>query len=250
MIFTIATRELRSLFLSPLAWVILAVTQLLLAWVFLNAMDVFFSLQAKLATIPNAPGVTDLVVSPLLETASILLLIISPLLTMRLLSEERRNRTLDLLIASPLSITEIVLGKYLGIVLFMLLYILMLSLMPLALETGTSLDIGKMLSGFFGLFLLLGAICAAGLYMSSLTDNPVIAAISSFGLLLLLWLMNNHGATQADASSVLNYLAITSHLSVFLRGLVRTADISYYLLFIVGFLVLTIRQLETRRLQA
>ncbi len=252
MIFTIASRELRSLFLSPLAWVILAVTQLVLAWVFLASIDTFFALQAKLATIPNAPGATDLIVAPLLETASVVLLMISPLLTMRLISEERRNQTLSLLISSPVSITEIVLGKYLGIILFMAAFVIMISSMLFALQMGTSLDIGKTLSGLLGLFLLLAAICAAGLYMSSLTDSPMIAAISTFGLLLMLWIMNNHGASiSSDKSeSVLNYLAITSHFSVLLRGILRTTDIAYYLLFIITFLTMTIRQMETRRLQS
>lgn len=251
MILTIALRELKSLFLSPLAWVLLAITQIILAWIFFASIDVFFTLQSELATIPNAPGVTDLIVSPLLETASIILLMITPLLTMRVLSEEQRNRTLTLLTSSPVSIYEIILGKYLGILAFMLVFILMISAMPVSLYMGTSLDTGKTLSGLLGLFLLLSAICAAGLYMSSLTDNPVVAAVSTFGLLLLLWIMDNNGSGRADsAGSVLYYLSLTSHFSSLLRGILRSADIAYYLLFILFFLGLSIRQMETRRLQS
>ncbi len=250
MIFSIATRELRNLFLSPLAWVILAITQIILSWVFFSSIDVFFSLQAELATIPNAPGATDLIVAPLLETASVVLLMITPLLTMRLISEEQRNKTLTLLISSPVTIYEIVLGKYLGIVFFILIFIFMLSWMPLSLLLGTDLDLGKTFSGLLGLLLLLSALCSAGLYMSSLTDNPTIAAISSFGLLLLLWIMNSNAAEADGASSALNYLSLTTHFTPLLRGILNTADIAYYLLFIIAFLVLTIRQMETRRLQA
>ncbi len=252
MIFSIALRELRALFLSPLAWVILAVTQVILAWVFFSSIDVFFSLQAELAGIPNAPGVTDLVVAPLLETASVILLMIMPLLTMKLISEERRNKTISLLVSSPLNIYEIVLGKYLGISLFVLIFLIMLSAMPLSLMMGTELDLGKTFSGLFGLLLLISAIAAAGLYMSALTDNPTIAAISTFGLLLLLWIMNNNAADSSvkEASSVLSYLSLTSHFSPLLRGVLNSSDIIYFLLFISSFLTLTIRQLETRRLQS
>lgn len=252
MIFNIASRELRNLFLSPLAWIILAVTQVILAWVFFTSIDVFFNLQAELATIPNAPGATDLIIAPLLETASVLLLMITPLLTMKLISEEQRNKTLSLLISSPINIYEIVLGKFLGIVFFMMIFILMISTMPFSLMLGTDIDMGKTLSGLLGLLLLLCSISAAGLYMSSLTDNPTIAAISTFGLLLLLWIMNNKASVTEtpEASSVLNYLSLTSHFSNLLRGVLQSADIAYFILFIAGFLVLTIRQMETRRLQA
>ena len=249
MIFTLARRELRSLFLSPLAWVILAVAQIILSWVFFSSIDVFFKLQPELANPPGAPGATDLIVAPLLETASIILLMISPLLTMRLISEEQRTKTLTLLVSSPLGITEIILGKYLGIITFMFIFVCLLSLMPLSLLLGTQLDLGKTLSGLFGLYLLLCAISAAGLYMSSLTDNPMIAAISTFGLLLLLWIMDTQ-AGGADGDNIFSYLSLTSHFSSLLRGLLRSVDISYFLLFITTFLVLAIRQMETRRLQS
>jgi len=250
MIFSIATRELRNLFLSPLAWIILAITQVILAWVFFSSIDVFFSLQAELATVANAPGATDLIIAPLLETASVLLLMITPLLTMKLISEEQRNKTLSLLISSPINISEIVLGKFLGIVFFMMIFIFMISAMPFSLMMGTDIDIGKTLSGLLGLLLLLCSISAAGLYMSSLTDNPTIAAISTFGLLLLLWIMNNNATETPEATSILNYLSLTSHFANLLRGVLQSADIAYFILFIAGFLILTIRQMETQRLQA
>ncbi len=249
MILTIAKREFRSMFLSPLAWVLLAVIQFVLAWSFFTSIEVFFSIQKDLTTMANAPGVTDLVISPLFEVASIILLMITPLLTMRLISEEKRNRTISLLLSSPVSISEIVIGKYLGLLFFILVLLFLILLMPLSLTMGTTLDFEKLFSGALGLFLMLAAFSAAGLYMSSLTDNPVIAAISTFGLLLLLWIINaNNPAT--DGSSVLSYLSMHTHFSSLLRGIVNTRDIAYFFLFIGGFLVLAIRQLETQRLQS
>ena len=246
MIISIALRELRSMFLSPLAWTVLAVIQLVLAWSFFTQVDFFFNIQSQLATLPNAPGVTDLVVMPTFEVASIILLMVTPLLTMRLISEERRNGSIALLLSSPISMTEIVLGKFTGIVLFMLIFITMISLMPLSLLMGTELDLGKLAAGMFALMLLLSAFSAAGLYLSSLTSNPVVAAISSFGLLLLLWIINSN---TGDASNTLDQLSLLDHFAPMLRGLIDTADIAYFVLFIATFLLLTIRQLDSQRLQ-
>ena len=250
MILTIAKREFFSMFLSPLAWVILAVVQVILAWSFFSSVDVFFSIQADLTTIKNAPGVTDLVASPLFEVTSIVLLMITPLLTMRLISEEKRNKTMSLLLSAPISISEIVLGKYLGLLFFFITLLFMITLMPLSLSIGTELDFAKIFSGVLGLFLVLSAFGAAGLYMSSLTENPMIAAISTFGLLLLLWIINVNSASTSGDTNVLGYLSLQTHFTALLRGILNTRDIAYFLLFIFSFIVLAIRQLETQRLQS
>lgn len=248
MIASIAFRELRSLFLSPLAWTVLAVVQFILAWIFFAQMDSFFQIQPQLQNLKSAPGVTDLVVAPLFNVTSIVLLMVTPLLTMRLVSEERRSGTLQLLMSSPVSMTQIVLGKYLGMILFFSLFIMQISLMPLSLLMGTELDLGKLAAGLLGLFLLLAAFAAAGLYLSTLTDNPIVAAVSTFGLLLLLWIISAN--TQGETSeSVFNYLSLIQHNTPMLRGLVNSMDVIYFILFIVTFIVLSIRQLDSYRLQ-
>jgi ABC-2 type transport system permease protein len=249
MILVIAKREFYNMFFSPLAWVILAVIQIILAWSFFTSVDYFFSIQSELTTIKNAPGVTDLIATPLFEVASIILLMVMPLLTMRLISEERRNKTISLLLSSPVSISEIIIGKYLGLLFFIITILLLITLMPLSLTIGTELDLTKIVSGVIGLFLMLAAFSAAGLYMSTLTDNPMIAAISTFGLLIFLWLLNN-STTSDGGSNVLNYLSLQTHFAPLLRGILNTRDIAYFLLFITGFIVLAIRQLETQRLQS
>ena len=248
MIFTIARKEYRSMFLSPLAWVILAVIQIILAWSFFTSIDVFFNIQSELSTMPNAPGVTDLIISPLFEVASFVLLMITPLLTMRLISEEKRNATMSLLLSAPVSISEIVIGKYLGLLFFIGTILTLVIFMPLSLSVGTELDFAKFFSGALGLLLIVAAFSAAGIYMSSLTENPLVAAISTFGLLLLLWMINVNSATAGD--SALNYLSLHTHFTAMLRGILNTRDIAYFLLFIFGFIALTIRQLETQRLQS
>ncbi len=251
MIFTIAGRELRGLFLSPLGWSILAVVQLILAYMFLAQIDFFMQLQPRLPTLPGAPGITEIVAVPLLGNAAMILLLIVPLITMRLISDERRNQTLPLLFAAPISMSTIVLGKFVGVMTFLLIMLLMILMMPLTLLLGSSLDFGLLAAATLGLFLLLASFAAVGLFMSSLTAQPTIAAVSTFGVLLLLWILDwagNH-ADGGSGSDVLAYLSILRHYEALLKGVFNSADVIYYLLFITIFLVLSIRRLDAERTQ-
>jgi ABC-2 type transport system permease protein len=248
MIAHIAARELKALFLSPLAWSILAVVQFILAYLFLAQIDTYMMFAPQLAGRDDAPGVTDIIVAPLFGNAAVILLLVAPLITMRVFSEERRNRTLSLLISAPVSMTEIVLGKYLGILGFFLAMLGLLAAMALSLSFGTELDLGKVASGLFGLTLLIGAFSAAGMYMSSLTEQPTIAAVSSFGLLLLLWIINWAGSSGEQVSGLFGYLSLVRHYESLLKGLFNSTDVIYYLLFILTFLVLSIQRLDANRL--
>lgn len=248
MIFTLAMRDLRSLFLSPIGWVFLAVTQAILAYFFLIYLDAFVKLQPQLAGLANSPGITNIVVAPLFVTAAALLLIIVPLITMRAISEERRNKTLSLLFSAPVSMAEIVLGKYLAILGFLAIELALVALMPLSLGLGAHLDYGMLLAGLLGLSLVLASFAAIGLYMSSLTTHPTIAAASSFGILILLWILN-FSSTTGESSELFNYVSMLQHYQSMLRGIVNSSDILYYLLFILLFLVLSIRRLDAERFQ-
>ncbi len=249
MIFTLAAREVRSLFLSPLAWCILAISLFILGYLFLSQVDLYLQAQSRLLLMDNAPGVTEVVVMPVFANATVILLLVMPLLTMRLVSEERRNQTLSLLLSAPISMTEIIIGKYLGIMAFICVLLLSIMLMPLSLLAGSMPDWGMVFSGFIGLALLLASFAAAGLYMSTLTAQPVVAAVGTFGLLLLLWIIDWAGTRQDQASNVLHYLSLLKHYQSLLKGVINTQDIIYYLLFIVTFLVLSIRRLDADRLQ-
>jgi len=250
MILSIAGRELRSLFLSPLAWAILAVVQLILAYSFLVQVDFFMQIQARLPTINDAPGVTQLIVSPLFGNMAFVLLLVVPLVTMRLVSDERRNQTLSLLFSAPITMTEIILGKYLGIVMFLLIMLALIILMPISLLTGGTLDFGMLAAGLSGLVLLTASFAAVGLFMSTLTAQPTIAAISSFGVMLLLWIIDWAGKTRSsETESLFGYLSILRHYETMLKGIFNSSDVIYYLLFICTFLVLSIRRLDADRLQ-
>lgn len=248
MIATIAARELRSLFLSPLAWAILAVVQFILAWMFLGQLDTYLAYQSQIAMMESPPGATEIIVAPLFSSATLILLLVIPLLTMRLVSEERRARTLPLLFSAPLSMSEIVLGKYLGLLGFLAIMLGLITLMPLSLLSVGTLDFGLLASNLIGISLLLAAFAAAGLFMSTLTAQPTVAAISTFGVLLLLWIIEWTGKSMGDKATVLSYLSLQNHYEALLKGLFDSSDVVYYLLFIITFLVLSIRRLDAERL--
>ena len=244
MILTIARREFRAMFLSPLAWVILAVIQGILGWMFLAQIETFFVLEPQLMHLENRPGVTDIIVAPIFSLASIILLMIMPLITMRVFAEEKKNRTINLLFAAPISITQLVLGKFFGVLIFVGILTALLMLMPLSLFIGTALDWGKLLSIAIGMLLLLGSFSAIGLYLSSLTENQTIAAVSTFGALLMLWIID-----WRTEDTVFHYLSLLAHHQPLLEGAFKSADIAYFLLIITLFLALTIRRLDGDRLQ-
>ena len=253
MIKLIAMREFKSLFLSPLAWAILTVTQIILCYQFLSQLESYLKVQSKLSTLESSPGITDLVVSPLLSGAAIILLLIVPLLTMRLISEEQKNQTITLLFSAPISMSQIILGKYFGVLGFLIILLMMIALMPLSLLLGTAIDLGQLASALMGLFLVLASFAAAGIYMSTLTKHPAIAAVSNFGLLFFLWIINFAGMNSrvsADAQNTisLSYFSLLNHFEPLLKGIFSTTDIIYYLLFIGLFLLLSIRRLEHMRL--
>jgi ABC-2 type transport system permease protein len=245
-VLAIAGRELRSLFLSPLAWTLLAVVMAILAYMFNAQVDFFLQIQPRLPGMPNAPGATEIIVAPVLGNAAIVLLLIMPLLTMRLVSDELRNQTLSLLFSAPLTMSDIVFGKYIGMLGFIAILVLLIALMPISLLAGGRLDLGMVASGLFGLFLMLAAFSAVGLFMSTLTAQPTIAAVSTFGALLLLWIIDWSGA---GTGGVLAYLSMLRHYEALLRGVFNSTDVIYYVLVIIGFIVLSIRRLDSYRLQ-
>ncbi len=243
----IAARELRSLFLSPLAWILLAVMQLIIAWLFLVQLEQFLELQPRLAGLAGAPGVTDLVVAPLLDSAALIAMLLIPMLTMRLLSEEYRSNTFTLLLASPVSLTQIILGKYLALLGILACMLLLTALMPLSLLFGSDLDMGKLASGLLGLGLNLATFGAIGLFLSSLTARPAVAATATYGLLLFLWILNLAANSGEGGSALFAWLSPVAHVRQLLSGLVQSSDLLYFLLMIGASLLLSIHRLESRR---
>jgi ABC-2 type transport system permease protein len=243
-VITIARNELRRIFVSPLAWTVLAVTQVIFGYIFTGIL-VQFMRNAQLGS--EFTGVSDYVGAGLYSTATIILLLVMPLMTMRLFAEERKSQTLTLLFSSPVSLTEIVLGKFLGLCGFILALMLLLALMPASLLPATSLDVGRLGAGLLGLLLMTMAFGAAGMFVSSLTREPTIAAVGSFVLLLLIWLLQMPAGYDTPYAKLFGYLSLISHLQTLMSGVFDLSDVVYYLLFTALFLWLTVQRLDLER---
>lgn len=255
MIFTIAGKDLKSLFTSPVAWVVLTLVQLIVGYGFLKRFDDFLNLQPQLLQLPSPPGFTELVAAPTFSTTAAILLFAVPLLAMRLIAEERRNQTLVLLTSAPISVTHIVLGKFCALMGLLLVILGLVALMPLSLAAATRLDYRLIASIVLGLTLMAAAFSAVSLYASSLTAHPIVAALGAFGALLGMVLVGEHVADtlQSRGLGVLAAFAqVFSPVRNFEplgRGVLDTYALVCLLLLAALFLALTVRQLEARRLR-
>lgn len=247
MILSIARKEMKSMFASPMGWIILALLMFAFGTQYLNGVNNYFEVMSGSIRPAERYGVTQFVGQQIYGLASFIMLFAVPLLSMRLISEERRNQTLPFLFSAPLSITEIVVGKFLGLVAFLTIVIVYIALMLCTLNIWSDIDFGYILSNSFGLFLLVASFSALGLYVSSLTSQPVVAAIISFIALFALMMLDRFFA--GDPSNTMAQLALMKHFQSFAGGLIDTADLAYFVLFIITFLILTIRRLDADRLR-
>lgn len=255
MIFTIAGKDLKSLFTSPIAWVVLTFVQLIVGYGFLKRFDDFMQLQPQLIRLPSPPGFTELVAAPTFATAAAILMFAVPLLAMRMIAEERRNQTMVLLTSAPISILDIVLGKFCALMGMLLIMLALIAVMPLSLSAATKLDYRLIGSILLGLALMAAAFSAVSLYVSSLTAHPIVAALGAFGALLGMVLVGENVAEnlQMRGLGVLaTFAQVFSPVKNFEplgKGVIDTYAIACLLLLTVLFLALTVRQLEARRLR-
>jgi len=245
MIRLLALRELRSLFATPSTWFILAALQFIFAWFFLARLEAFLEIQPQLAQLANPPGVTTTVAAPMFNTVGLLLMMLVPMFTMRLIAEERRNQTLTLLLSAPLSGRHIVLGKFLGLLIFLAVLMTGVPLMLYTLALGTDLDHGLLLSNILGLLLLTASYIALGLYISALTTQPIIAAIGAFAVLIGLWLADIGAAVE---DSPWHSISPFNHFQNFNNGLLDSSDAAFFVLFTAVFLLLTMKRLDNNRI--
>jgi ABC-2 type transport system permease protein len=245
----LAGKELRRLFASPLAWVILACLQVLFAFFFLLGLRAFFDTQAQMAMMQGqpAPGFTAYIVEPPFGVARIVLLMVIPLLSMRLISEERRNQTMTFLMSAPLSITQIVIGKFLAIVAFLGAAVGLLTVMSLSLVYRRQTRSWAAHWQCARNAAAVRELRRRGPVLSSLTAQPIIAVVGTYAVLLGLWLVD---AGAGDPGSPLHALSMIKHYDNFSRGIVALNDVVYYVVVIVLFLLLSIRRLDADRLRA
>ncbi len=235
------------MFASPMGWIILALLMFAFGTHFLNGVNNYFEVMSGSIRPAERTGVTQFVGQTVYGLASFIMLFAVPLLSMRLISEERRNLTLPFLLSAPLSITEIVVGKFVGLLAFLSILIVYVAVMLSTLNIWSDIDFGYIMSNSLGLFLLVASFSALGLYVSSLTAQPVVAAIITFIALFALMILDRFFA--GDPSSTLAQLSFMKHFQSFAGGLIDTADIAYFVLFIATFLILTIRRLDADRLR-
>jgi ABC-2 type transport system permease protein len=234
----ILRRELGAYFGSAAFWIGLAIFQLLLAFLFLSTLEYYGRIQLAFGRMDYLPGVTGMVAAPLFEHTALFSFFLVPLLTMRLLAEERRVGTLRFLFSTPVSVAGICLGKYLALAAALLALAGMALLIPLTLLAATPLDLPHLACAFLGLWLFLLALGAFGLFCSALTALPVASATITYVSLLLLWILDR--ADVADEDPLAHYLSPFVHLRVLLRGVLGTVDVVYFLLAVVVFLTLAV----------
>jgi ABC-2 type transport system permease protein len=240
MIRTLARKDLHTLFSAPSTWMMLALLQFILGWFFLARLDDYLQVQTQLAQMDDAPGATISIAAPLANLLALLLLMLTPLFSMRLIAEERRNQTWLLLSTSPLSSAQIVLGKFAGLLALLSLVILAAVAMMALLALGTRADVGLILCNLLGLWLLAASYAALGLYFSAVSRQPVVAAFTALAVSVALWLLDMAGG-------LLRALSPNTHFQNLNSGLLSSADIAYFVLFCTFFLLLTIHHLRRER---
>lgn len=249
-VITIAEKELRSYFASPIAYVVIGFFALLFGY-FFYALLAFFerqSMQMGMGMGPATMNVNQMLISPLLMNASVVVLFVLPMITMRSYAEEKRSGTIELLLTSPVTDWQIILGKFAGA---MLLYTAMLAVT--LIHMGVLFIYGDpewkpVVTGYLGLWLMGGCFVSVGLLISSATKNQIVAGMVTFAVFLMLWVINWIGAfVGPTAQSVLQYLSITDHLDDFARGVIDTRHLVYYVSFIAFGLYLTAKSVDTER---
>lgn len=231
-VLAIAEKEIRSYFVSPVAWVVTAM--FLAMWGYLFAVILTSSREANLR--------------PLLNNFSVTFLLAGPLLTMRLVSEEARTGTLELLLTQPIREVELVLGKYLGSVTFLVFMFAMTLYFVGITERFGNPDEGPMVAGYIGVLLQGMAFLAIGLMASALTQNQIISAAVTFVTLLLLWLSDALSRILGGtAAQIAQYVSITKRFEDMPRGVIDTKDVIFFLSIVVACLFITTQIIAARR---
>jgi len=244
-------REMKSYFASPIAYVVLTVFLFLSGFFFFSILNVVVQstmMQSQMGQGMQPIDVPGIVTRSLFQTTSVVLLFIVPMLTMGLFAEERKRGTIELLLTTPVGNFQAMMGKYLASLTFLLILFLASAVTISPLFVYGQPDWKPILSGYLGMFLYGAALLAVGLFISTLTENQIVAVVITFGVSLFLWLIESlSSSTIGVTKSVIDYLSVISHLDDFLKGVIDTSHIIYYVTFAFVGLFLTYRSLESMR---
>ncbi len=248
-VLAIAGKELRGYFASPIGYVLVGFYALLFGW-FFYTLVAFFDRQSM--QMMGGPGgslnVNQMLISPLLMNATVIMLLVFPLITMRTYAEEKRSGTIELLLTSPITDFEIIMGKFLGALgLFAAMLAVTLIHMGVLFLFGTP-EWKPIATGYLGLLLMGGSFLSLGLFISSLTRNQIVAGMITFSVFLLLWVINWVSTfVGPTAQTILSYLSITEHFDDFAKGIIDTKHVVYYFSFIAMGLFLTMKSVDSER---
>jgi ABC-2 type transport system permease protein len=243
-------RELYVYFSSPIAYVVVTVFLLLSGYFFYSAFAYFSMISMQAMRMPGVEGinVTDMVLQPMFGNMSVIMLLMMPLLTMRLFAEEKKAGTLELVLSYPVRETELLFAKFAACMVVFSIMLALTWLYPFLLWLYAKPDIGPILTGYLGLFLMGAAFIALGLMVSSLTENQIVAAAISFGAILLFWLIGwSESLVGPVLGKVLSHISLLEHFENFSKGVIDTRDMIYYINFSILFLFMTMRSLESKR---
>ena len=248
-VLAIAHKELKGYFATPIGYIVIGMFALLYGWFFYVMLIIFNQQSLQLGGLEGGNvDINQQLIRPLFLNASVILLFVLPLVTMRIYSEEKRSGTIELLLTSPLTDVQIIIGKFLGA---MTLYAAMLAITAIHMITLMQLgnpEVKVMLVGYLGLLLMGGCFISVGLLISSLTKNQIVSGMITFAVFLLLWVINWPASFAGPTTqSVLNYLSITDHFDDFTKGIVDTKHLVYYFSVMAFGLFLTARSVDTER---
>ena len=249
-VLAIAHKELRGYFASPIAYIVIGFFTLLFGWFYIGILEWFVrqGLQGQMGMGASSMNVNQQMIRPLILNITVVFLFLLPLITMRTYAEEKRSGTIELLLTSPLTDLEIVLGKFLGALgLYAVMVAVTLIHFGLLFAFGTP-EWKPLATAYLGLLLFGGCFIALGLFISSLTKNQIVAGAATFGVFLLLWVVDWIGeGLGPTGQAIVKYLSMTDHLDDFVKGVIDTKHLVYYLSFIAFGLFLTVRSVDTER---
>lgn len=236
-ILAVCTKELYTYFVSPIAYFV--------CFVFTAILGFLFSIVLITASRQGLTG--GAVMETLFGQMAIILLFFTPVLTMKLFAEERKSGTIELLLTSPITDGQVVLGKFLASATLMLTMLGLTLLFPFLTQRFGHLDIGLLLSGYLGVILITSSFLALGLLMSSMCKNQLVAALTSFGILLTLWVIGALAARGGIVGNFLSSLSLSEHYSDFARGVIPLKDVVYYVSFTCVCLFATFKSIESSK---
>ncbi len=249
-IWIVSRRDFKNYFTSPIAYIVIAGFLVIMGWMFFFNLSHFNmqNLQYNQMNMGKGVSITDGIIRPLYGNMNVIFLFLVPFITMRLFAEEKKNKTLALLLTAPLTLTEIILGKFFSALLLVSVMLGLTFTYPVILILTGNPDIGPILTSNLGTLLLTGCYLSLGIFFSSLTENQIVAGALTFASGLFFWLVS--WATQAAGpvwGEILTYLSLISHYNNFSQGLLSSSDVVFYLSFIFMGLFFTHRALDSYR---